>query len=261
MITTQELQQVHNYVLDIAKEFHNICESNNISYYMLGGSMLGAVRHKGFIPWDDDMDFGVLREDFEKLKIILQNTLPKNLKLVSRESTPEFYGGFIKIEDTRTLIQENLSDFAFGANIDIFPLDKTNGDFSIFSTNKKINTLYKIHNYRFHNLINYSFIKRTISKVFHIIHFPKNKFQIFEIIEHRYLKNQGNFLANHYGAWGMKETIKEEIMGKPTLYEFEDTQFYGVENYDSYLKSLYGDYHILPPEDKRETHIKSFIIK
>lgn len=261
MITIQELQRVHNYVLDIAKEFHNICEANNISYYMLGGSMLGAVRHKGFIPWDDDMDFGVLRDDFERLKIILQSTLSKNLRLVSKESTPEFYGGFIKIEDTRTLIQENLSDFAFGANIDIFPLDKTNGDFSLFSANKKINTLYKIHNYRFHTLTNYSFAKRVISKTLHIIHFPKNKFQVFKIIEKKYLKRTGDFLANHYGAWGMKETIKEDVMGKPTLYDFEDTQFYGVEYYDSYLKSLYGNYNILPPEDKRETHIKSFIIK
>ena len=258
MITQQELDKVHTYVLQIAKEFHNICLANDITYYMLGGSMLGAVRHKGFIPWDDDMDFGVLRKDFEKLKNLLQSSISKDLKLVSKENTPNFYGGFIKIENTKTQIQEINSEFYSGVSIDIFPLDKTDGDKSFFSNNHKINLLYHINNYRFYDLKNYSFLKKMISRCLHILHFPKDKFQIFNIIERRYLKNEGDYIANHYGAWGMKETVKETVMGKPTLYDFEDTKFYGVEDYEEYLKALYSDYTVLPEQDKRVTHIKSF---
>lgn len=261
MISENELRIIHNYVLDIAKLFHTICQTNNIQYYMLGGSMLGAIRHKGFIPWDDDMDFGVARQDFERLNAILSNNLPKHIRLVSNKNTENFYGGFIKLEDTRTLIKENSSEYDFGVNIDIFPLDKTDNDFSILSKNKRINTLYKIHCYRFYKLANYSLPKRLISKTLHLLHFPKNKFQILNIIEKKLLTNKGDYIANHYGAWGMKETVKASVMGMPTLYSFENEQFYGVENAKSYLEALYGDFMTLPKEDKRQTHIKELIIK
>lgn len=253
----QELTlELHRRALALGKCFHRICEKNSIPYYMLGGSMLGAVRHKGFIPWDDDMDFGVEREYFNKLVQILNEQLPENYRLVSKDNVKGFYGGFIKIEDRQTLVKEHLTDFEYGVSIDIFPLDRTNNNFSLFSKNRIINTLYKIHSYRFYNLKNYSLSKRCISKLLHIIHFPFNKDFIYKIIDKHLLKDKGDYLANHYGAWGMKETVHKDTMGKPILYDFEDTRFYGAENYKDYLTSLYGeDYMILPPEEKRKIHI------
>lgn len=61
-----DINEVHQLLLEVMVEFHNFCEAHNIKYYMIGGTLLGAVRHKGFIPWDDDMDVGMLREDYEK---------------------------------------------------------------------------------------------------------------------------------------------------------------------------------------------------
>ena len=73
--------ELHSVLLEIGKAFHNICGKNNIPYFMLGGTMLGAVRHKGIIPWDDDMDFGVPREYFDKLKKALCEELPSNMEI------------------------------------------------------------------------------------------------------------------------------------------------------------------------------------
>ncbi|MBR1769131.1 MAG: LicD family protein [Bacteroidales bacterium] len=259
---TQELNgELHSRALLLGKEFHRICTQNGIDYFMLGGSMLGAVRHKGFIPWDDDMDFGVKRKDFQKLILLLEKELPHKYKLISRKNTSGFYGGFIKIEDSETLIKEELTDFAYGVSIDIFPLDRTNGNFSPFSKNRIINTLYKIQNYRFYSLKNYSPTKRFISHILHLIKFPPDKDFVFKITEKYLLKDKGNFLANHYGAWGMKETVEEKIFSKPVLYDFEDTKFYGVSESDAYLKALYGEnYMSLPPKEKRINHIKEIKI-
>ena len=168
----QELTSLlHKRALNLGKCFHSICEENTIPYYMLGGSMLGAVRHKGFIPWDDDMDFGVERKYFDKLKDVLEKQLPQNYRMISKDNVKGFYGGFIKIEDKTTLVKEQLTDFEYGVSIDVFPLDRTNNNFSLFSRNKIINTLYKLQNYRFYSLKNYSLSKRCISIFLHIIHF------------------------------------------------------------------------------------------
>ena len=75
----EDIKELQSILLDIAKEFHRICTMYEIPYYMVGGTQLGAVRHKGFIPWDDDMDFGVPRVYFEKLKVLLEESLPDKL--------------------------------------------------------------------------------------------------------------------------------------------------------------------------------------
>ncbi len=256
-MTKQEMtSELHKRALELGKCFHNICVENSIPYYMLGGSMLGAVRHKGFIPWDDDMDFGVERKYFDKLTDALNTQLPENYRLISKDNVAGFFGGFVKMEDRQTLIKEKFADFEYGVSIDIFPLDRTNNNFSLFSCNRIINTLYKIQNYRCYHLEDYSFVKRCISQVLHLLHFPPDKHFIYKLINTHLLKDKGSCLANHYGAWGMKETVHRDVMGKPTLYGFEDTKFYGAENYDEYLTALYGkDYMVLPPEDKRHIHI------
>lgn len=254
-------RRVHQRVLPIAKLFHKICVENSIPYYMLGGSMLGAVRHKGFIPWDDDMDFGVERQYFKKLENLLRSQLPDNFSLICRKDTPNFFGGYIKIEDNRTLVKENNISYVYGVNIDIFPLDRTNDNFSVFSRNKAIDLLYRIQNYRFYDLSKATGLKRKISKFLHFVGLPHSKDRIFEIIEKYLLKDRGDCLANYFGAWGLKEVVKNDIMGEPVLYSFEDTSFYGVSNYKQYLEQLYGDYNTLPPVEKQSNHIKEIVIK
>ncbi len=256
-------KECQGILLNIAKAFHKICISNNIPYYMLGGTQLGAVRHKGIIPWDDDMDFGVPREYFEKLKLILTNELEEPYRVVSLDNTTKYYAGFLKIEDTRTIIEFEYQDdiYQYGVNIDIFPLDKTNGKVGAFSRNNLICQLYKVENYRFLKVKNSGRLKQFISVMLKVVLPFLDKRTIHNIIEHRLLSKDGDYYANYYGAWGLREIVDVSCFGTPTLYEFETEQFYGVANPDQYLTSLYGEYMQLPPEDKRHTHINSAYYK
>ncbi|MCD8304109.1 MAG: LicD family protein [Prevotellaceae bacterium] len=252
------LEDLHGLLLNIAKEFHRICEENHIPYFMLGGTMLGAVRHKGFIPWDDDMDFGVPREHFEKLKRALKQGLPPEMDVLTQENSDALVAGFIKIEDTRAVTKEqNTMGFApIGANVDIFPLDKCDGKTGRFSKCRLIGRLMSVQMYRFaisakerpfpKNLLNY-FIKTAL--------FWLKKDDLLNYID-KHLMTDGDYIANYYGAWGYKETMPATIFSNRILYDFEDTQLYGVKDYDTYLKNLYNDYMQLPPEDQRHIHLQ-----
>ncbi len=252
------ISQVHSILLQMAKEFHRICAKYNIPYYMLGGTMLGAVRHKGFIPWDDDMDFGIPREYYKKFCEVATCELSDRYKMLTVDNSAYAVLGIGKLSDSRTWLKEIFSvktDEKLGVNIDIFPLDYTDENVGFFSVNKRMRLLFKFQKLLFMNSENRSFAKRILAKVCQSLFFMKPT-TIPRYIEKRMLcRNiKPTMLANLFGAWAMKETVSIGIMGTPTLYKFEDTEFYGPQNEDAYLKQLYGDYMKLPPEDKRHIH-------
>lgn len=254
-MTKEELQDV---LLEIAKEFHRICTRNNIPYYMLGGTMLGAVRHKGFIPWDDDMDFGIPRKDFKRCLDILNKELPEKYEMLSIDCSKCILNECVKISDKHTLIHEFYKENCvneFGVNIDLFPLDFTDDNLGLFSRNRMIDILHKIQQYRFLSVKQRPIHKKVVAFLVKIIFFPLGRKNMVNYIQRFLLLETGNCMANHCGAWGLKEIISNNVMGTPQLYSFEDTQFYGVQDADAYLKCLYGNYMQLPPKDKRHLHI------
>src|SRR5574344_2038504 len=107
-----DIDECHQILLDVAKDFHKICVKNGIPYYMLGGTMLGAIRHKGFIPWDDDMDFGIPREYYKTFINIAEQELKPQFLLKSRFNTSYIKLDVLKLEDTRTVIEEKDCDLA-----------------------------------------------------------------------------------------------------------------------------------------------------
>ena len=251
------ITELHGILLDIGKEFHRICVKNNIPYYILGGTMLGAVRHKGFIPWDDDMDFGVPRKYFKQCLIALKKDLSSKYEILTIDNSDSIFIDIIKISDKRTemneIYKEDISD-KVGINIDIFPLDSIkNKDFRI----KVISLLIRLQYYVFLSVKSRPFHKKMIALFIKLIFSFLNKRTIVDFINKYLINNGGEYIANIYGAWGEKEIVVNNIMGRPTLYTFEDTAFYGVENYSLYLSSLYGNYMELPPKDKRHLHIKN----
>ena len=256
-ITAEEL---HKTLLDIAKEFDKICRKNDIPYYMLGGTMLGAVRHKGFIPWDDDMDFGVMRPDFERLKEALKAELPERYEAISMDNSDAVFYDILKVSDRRTLIKElfkgNCKD-ELGVNIDVFCLDYTNSNKSIFSRNWYITTLKKILDYKYSNLGLRPFHKDLLAVAVKVVMCPFSRESIVKYIREHLVKNNGDHVANFYGAWALGEIVPKEWMGTPKPYAFEDTELMGVADAHRYLTSLYGDYMELPPEDKRHIHIEN----
>ncbi len=243
--------ELHDRLLTIAKFFHNFCVDNEIRYYMLGGTMLGAARHKGFIPWDDDMDFGIPREDYNRfINLIQSNNSEYEVRFyINTDNSPMHYAKLI--DRNTTLIENNYRNYIEGLYIDIFPLDAAD----IHSVCGKI--LAKRIAYKHALIMNHcttSTKKGFMRSLFNAYAKKCNLKRAHESLERLMTKNSGKnlpFVANYLGAWGIKEIVPTAIIGNPTLYVFEDTEFYGVEDYDGYLTSLYGNYMALPPKEKR----------
>lgn len=257
-----DVSECHKYLLQLAKAFHDICVRHSIPYYMVGGTQLGAIRHRGFIPWDDDMDFGVPRRYYEELMNILDKELPAEYKIQSIYHSPKYTNGFYKIEDSRTLIKEtNSKSLQYGVNIDIFPIDYTNGKKGLFSKNWWIVQLYKLETYSFADLEGLGMIKIIANKILRKLMFFINNKTIFNFIDRHLLESDGRYWVNHYGAYTNKEIIEKEIYGQPTLYDFEDTKLFGIEKVEVYLKHFYGNYMELPKESARHFHIEELYVK
>ena len=253
------IDELHELLLAMAQEMHSILTKHSIPYYMLGGSQLGAVRHKDIIPWDDDMDFGVPRQYFDKAIKVLSQEFPERYKIHSTYDSPRMLGDLCKIEDTTTLIQEtgwksHLKD-EMGVFIDIFPLDYSNGKYGFFSRDHIIDSLLGIQKYRFFSIKPRPFVKKIIALFIKFIFCWMNRKFVTSFIRNFMLKKSGTHYANYYGAWGRKETVAISAFGEPTLYKMNKIELFGVQDYDTYLKSLYKNYMELPPVEKRKAHI------
>ena len=257
------LKETQNVLLDLSKEFHRICIDNNIPYYMLGGTMLGAIRHKGFIPWDDDMDFGVPRDYFQELTILLQKELSHGYRLKTIYNSKNIFDETMKMEDTRTLIVElsrsNVKE-EIGVNIDIFPLDSTNGSKKLYSKNYIVHIIGVLNSMRYGNIKVLNSWRKVSAILFKILFSPFNKVQMIKFVQ-KFLISKGDYISNLYGYWGVRETVPKNVMGTPTLYVFEDTLFYGPEKYDEDLTSLYGNYKQIPSKDKIHIHAENIYKK
>lgn len=251
-LNTKEQQSL---ILGIAKAFSRVCEKNDIPYYMLGGTMLGAIRHQGFIPWDDDMDFGVPRQFYEKLKVVLEDQLPDRYKCRTFFNSKNVVYGYIKIEDTFTKCNnaqfKKLGDDRLGLDLDIFPLDSCNcGDKKI----KKIIWLNDKYGRIFTASATRNLWKNILKKLIRLV-FPFTQKFCYNYIEKQIGSiNPGEFLANIYGHWEDKEIVPKAWYGENIKYKFEDTEFCGFLEYDLYLRQLYGDYMKLPPVELQKGH-------
>lgn len=249
------VKELQGILLDIAKTFHDICVEEKIPYFMVGGTMLGSIRHKGFIPWDDDMDFGVYRKDFDRLMKILPERLPKHYRMLTRKDTASITG-FIKISDERTLHVyrwTNGQESDLGVDIDIFQLDP-----ATTRTRGRIkDILLKLRGYKVLSAKERPFLKKIIAYFVKAAMVFVSRDMLYNFIEKYLVEKDGPLIANTYGGTVKAEAMPKEYMGEPKLYDFEDTQFYGVAMPEEYLTSAYGDWKTLPPEDKRHTHIVS----
>lgn len=239
--------------------FHDFCKENNLTYFMLGGTVLGAIRHKGFIPWDDDADFGMPRNDYERfLNLIEKINDPVVLVESYKNNNADFPYPFAKIYNKTTTLIENLRyPVKRGVYIDVFPLDDC---FSLhcFATKKMFFSI-NLYNLKICNKRKKrGFVKNVMINIFQFLFFKKpNFFKNCKRLNKQAIKqNKKNskFYANFFGAWQEKEIVPLSVFGTPTLYKFENNLFYGPQDFDKYLKTLYGDYLVLPPVTERLNH-------
>ena len=259
---------LHQVDLDIVKDVVSLCEKHGLKYYMLGGTMLGAIRHGGFIPWDDDIDLGMVREDYERF-LELSYKLPGRLKVVNYRNTPSYQYYITRVLDTETkVIEERIGNENkyTNASIDIFPIDGT--------PNNKL--LRKIYFFRvlYHRALMSLCYKDSIDRkrqrgtaekalLWIMERLPIEKmttpYKQKEIID-RLLRKQkidgAKYIGNIMGAYRTKEIVPAEFYGQGKMYSFEDIELRGMDMPDEYLTWTYGDYRKLPPEDKRKTHFK-----
>ena len=259
------MNDMQSKLLEIVKWYHNFCADNNLRYYMLGGSMLGAARHKGFIPWDDDIDVGMPRKDYERFLDLTEGKVIDHYTSESfRSENPDFVFPFAKLYDTNTtLIELKRVPVKRGVYMDVFPLDGASFD-------KRYQQSYK----KFHlwkNLL--SVMTADVNKdwkwnvnmsiclakaiPFHTVLVKRLLYLIDQFCKQIDF-DHSNIVANLVGSRKSKELLAREIFGTPTLYEFEDTVLYGPELYERYLSDLIGDWRILPPEDKRNGHFTGY---
>ena len=246
--------------LSLLKNFIAICSKHDLRYYALGGTLLGAIRHKGFIPWDDDMDLGMPRKDYETFLSICKKELPEHVILRLHDDNL----GNTSIMDTS--LQIPFGDELCSPFIDIFPLDGYPDDrFHYFiHTNKikfyralsKISVIDRLHDRdrgSFENAI------VSISKVLKLNKLLKtatinNKLQ--NLIK-QYDFETSSIVGNVLGSYRERELARKEVFGEPQLLEFENLEISCHANPDEYLTKIYGDYMKLPKEAERKGHFES----
>lgn len=259
----KDLKTIKNIELQMLRAFVEICECLNVKYYLLGGTALGAVRHHGFIPWDDDIDVGLLRKDYELFISKAQSFLPDYYFLQNIYSDPECMINFSKIRDSRTTFIETSTKnkkMNHGVYIDIFPLDyypDNEDDRKKIKKKKRLISRRLYKEYTMPDEIKSGRTREKVKKLISVLLSIKYHHPIDALLENERLNtafNKGKNLINYCGAWGEKEIIPEDWFGEGVKVEFEGLQLLIPKSYDKYLARIYGDYMKLPPIDKRQSH-------
>lgn len=260
-----ELDELKQIECGILRDIDQICRENGIQYSLCGGTLLGAVRHGGFIPWDDDIDILMTRENYEKFirYCIDTNDLPFHLMC---NETNQLYGYlFAKVMNKNTVVYElvaNPHKIEYGICVDVFPVDYLGDTRKEAEKNFCRSALYR----RLLDAKNWTkyFRSKTRSIVCEPIRLAlflmsrfyseKNLIRKIEKINGKFAQKPSKFSGCITGLYGFKEILPTELFTNLTELPFESEHFKAFKDYDVYLRSLYGDYMKLPPEEKRITH-------
>jgi lipopolysaccharide cholinephosphotransferase len=245
------MKEFHHRLCLLMNEIHKICVENNIKYTLLGGSLLGAVRHKGFIPWDDDIDIGMTYDNYMKFVAVVFERKYDWLEFDLAGKT-EFYYPFIKAYDKRTTFLEEMRDDAKGIFIDIFPISYAGNSYKEalkeFKKHRYFQSVLKRKSYRYST----GFLKERILSW--LAHFYSVDYLMKKIEQHYNMLNQSRKLYSSDMDGTRKGVVPSELFDSYKTYPFEECEFMGIADSDRYLKMIFGNYMQLPPESQRIPH-------
>ena len=255
------LKETQSILLDLAKSVRDIAERHGIPFFMVGGTMLGAIRHKGFIPWDDDMDFGVTYDHYFALIDILKKELPARFNCVYYEDKKPTVSFFFKVEDTATMVDDPCIPVSKkrGLSIDIFPIVSCSDENGPTMTEKVQKILLKGKMRVIPQ--NASWRKKLAKRV--LVFFMggsnlKEKRKVKEILD---ATPAGDRYCNVASPQFWRIIWPKSTFDELEEFPFENTIFLGPKDYDAYLSRCYKKYMELPPENKRRTHLLDIYLR
>lgn len=267
-MTQEELRKVGQIQLDIMDEVHRICLENQITYYMIGGTLLGAVRHKGFIPWDLDIDIGMPREDYERFQAVCKTQLADRFSYIDYNDFRYFPRphALVTRNDTKIYLQYdhvNPKVWERGVYLDVFPLDNAPDDQKLRQKQAKL--LRKLRLLKEHR-IPYAYTYKAWKRGLHYIRsgllslISVKKLNAYEQKQMQKYRDENTkrvcTMASQYPY--ESQCMDRQIYGAPVLLEFEGRQYYAPAKYCEYLAQSYGDYMQFPPEAERQANLEVF---
>ena len=256
-INLDELKKIQ---LDVLQAIHEFCIEENIKYSLGCGSMLGMIRHRGYIPWDDDIDIYLLRTDYDKLISKFPVKYKEIYDIDSLERNPHCERAYAKAYDTRTIVEEKAEyKCKIGVNIDIYPIDKVPDDFDEWKRYNRmrrfIQRLYELKVIKINK--SRKFYKTIVILLGKLLLLPISRRCLAGFINsfaQKYNNTDSNKVFECVQGMLQKRPFEHSLFEKLKLMPFEDRIFCGFEDYDKYLSNAYGNYMKLPPLEKRVAH-------
>lgn len=251
----EELKKIQLGILDQVADF---CEKNDINYWIDCGTLLGAIRHKGYIPWDDDIDIGMLRKDYERFSELF-NDRDDQYRFICAEKTLNAYYAHGKVLDTTTTLYEpDVNGYKTCINVDIFVYDNVPDE-------KMAEKMYdKRDKYRFFQGVRFATekpsgnaLRRAMVYLFRYMLklLPKDYFIQKMAGNAKQYRNQETKYVGNFTSFA-RMLCEKDVFDSFITAEFEGKAYKIPVGYDRWLKAFYGDYMQLPPEDKRVSHHK-----
>lgn len=251
--------------LEVLRALKQVCEANSLRYSLTGGTLIGAVRHRGFIPWDDDIDIMMPRPDYDRLVAILSRE-DHGFDLRCAELDGESYPyPFAKACCRRTRLVENATrtdTVPLGVYVDIFPVDGAGDRYAL--ARWRVMVFQFLHGLKItSNWTSYhrSRLRKWYYEPFRYVCYLLSRcigrWRIDRMLE-SFLRRKGyetsRYAGRLVGDYGSKEVMPRSVFDELTELTFEGERFAAIAGYDAFLTRLYGDYMRLPPEDKQVTH-------
>ena len=258
-ISQEDLKKLHEVQVEILKDIDKFCQEHNITYFLIAGTLLGAVRHKGFIPWDDDIDIGMLRSDYEKFIKTYPSDKNNKYFVQTLETDPNYWHSYAKIRKKNTFMNEakiaslNLNKEIF---VDLFPFDNVkDGGYDKIKYRANIIKVIRESIYVKRKIITLRDCRiKSLSAIFLI--FPvKTLYKFQKKLMMKYDKIETTNVACYIGEYQTRnEYLKKDVFLPVKKQEFEGEMFNAINKPEVYLEQIYGDYMKLPPKEKRVAH-------